>query len=392
MTPGARVAAAIAVLDDWVGGMPAEQALTRWARSARYAGSKDRAAVRDHVYDALRRLRSAEVMGGGPGGRAVMLGLLRLGLDDPAAVFTGDGHAPPPLSDHERQVLSEPSVFPGPETDIPDWLRDAVSERAQHPGEISELFRALSQRAPVWLRVARRRGTVDAARADLAREGIDTEASDLLDGALRISDGARRLKQSQAYTNGLVELQDLSAQRAVAFIDWPAEGRILDYCAGGGGKALAIADRTGAEVLAHDAVPRRMADLPARAVRAGVRIAQVDWHDLTRHAPFDAVLCDVPCSGTGTWRRDPEAKWRLTPERLNDLRRVQAEILEAAAPLVRPGGRLIYMTCSLLRVENEDQVARFIDGTSGWTRLGLQVDTPLTASDGFFTAELRRDG
>jgi 16S rRNA (cytosine967-C5)-methyltransferase len=191
---------------------------------------------------------------------------------------------------------------------------------------------------------------------------------------------------------GLVELQDLSAQRAVAAVDWPAEGRILDYCAGGGGKALAIADRTGARVLAHDALPQRMADLPVRAARAGVAIDRIEGAELARHGPFDAVLCDVPCSGSGTWRRDPEAKWRLTPDRLDALLRMQADILDAAALRVRPGGRLVYMTCSLLRSEDEDQVARFLARSAGWSLAGMQVDTPLTASDGFFTAELRRDG
>ncbi|KPQ14141.1 MAG: 16S rRNA (cytosine967-C5)-methyltransferase [Rhodobacteraceae bacterium HLUCCO18] len=388
MTPGARVAAAISVLDAWRGGMAVEQALTRWARGARYAGSKDRAAVRDHVYDALRRLRSVEFLGGGTDGRALLLGLVRLSALDPDALFTGEGHAPAALSEGERALVAAPPLAPDPEADIPDWLRAPLAERAATP---EALFAALCARAPVWLRVNMRRGTVEAARDELSRDGVETVSCEATPGALRVTDGARRLRAARAYAEGRVEVQDLSAQRAVSFVDWPRTGCILDYCAGGGGKALAIADRTDAALCAHDALPRRMVDLPARADRAGVSITLLDTARAVDHGPFDAVLCDVPCSGTGTWRRDPEAKWRLTPDRLEELRQLQAEILDATSPLVAPGGRLVYMTCSLLRAENEDQVGAFMARAPGWSLIGTQLDTPLTASDGFFTAVLARD-
>jgi 16S rRNA (cytosine967-C5)-methyltransferase len=392
MTPGARVAAAIGVLDAWRGGQPVEQALTRWARGARYAGSGDRAAVRDHVYDVLRRLRSCEALGGGAEGRALLLGLLRLSGQAPEAVFTGDGHAPAPLTGAERELISAPGEWPDPEADCPDWLRPAIAQRAGTDAERTALFAALCARAPVWLRVARRRGSVEAAMDALTESGIATTPSEACDTALRIVERGRRLRNAPAYADGRVELQDLSAQRAVASVLWPAEGRILDYCAGGGGKALAIADRTDAEILAHDADPGRMADLPVRAARAGVSIRIVPPGEVAGLASVDAVLCDVPCSGSGTWRRDPEAKWRLTPERLRDLLGRQAAILDAAAPLVGAGGRLVYMTCSLLRAENEDQVAAFVERTPGWSLVASRLDTPLTASDGFFTAELTRAG
>jgi 16S rRNA (cytosine967-C5)-methyltransferase len=390
MTPGARVAAAIGVLDAWRDGLSAEQALSRWARGARYAGSKDRAAVRDHVYDVLRRLGSAEDLGGGADGRALMLGLLRLSGQDPDTFFNGEGHAPEVLSSEERARVADTVMPPDPARDVPQWLRTALAARATGEEEPSTLFAALCRRAPVWLRVARKRGSVEAAQDVLATDGIETERAD--DTALRVTSGARRLRQTQGYLGGLVELQDLSAQRAVGFVDWPASGRILDYCAGGGGKALAIADRTAAQVFAHDAAPRRMADLPARAQRAGVAIPQIETAALAAEKHFDTVLCDVPCSGSGTWRRDPEAKWRLTPERLDALRDMQAEILDSAAPLVAPGGQLVYMTCSLLMAENEDQIAAFLDRNPAWSLTGTQLDTPLTASDGFFTARLRHAG
>jgi 16S rRNA (cytosine967-C5)-methyltransferase len=243
MTPGARVAAAIGVLDAWRGGQPAEQALTRWARGARYAGSKDRAAVRDHVYDVLRRCglarrwAAARTVGRCCSGCCGCRGRRRTALHrrGPRARAARGGadavSAPAGMRRTRRRMC-------------PDWLRPAI---ASGPGdeERAALFAALCARAPVWLRVARRRGTVRRRGGAGARRDRDRPRR-TCDTALRITEGARRLRQRAAYAGGRVELQDLSAQRAVASVDWPAEGRILDYCAGGGGKALAIADRTDA--------------------------------------------------------------------------------------------------------------------------------------------------
>ncbi|GAA5069043.1 RsmB/NOP family class I SAM-dependent RNA methyltransferase [[Roseibacterium] beibuensis] len=386
MTPGARISAAIAVLDDWRGGTPVEQALTRWARGARYAGSKDRAAVRDHVYDALRRAESCAQMGGGRDGRAMMLGLLRLQGRDPAELFTGDGHAPAPLSAAQAEA---PSQAPSPECDIPDWLRAPVSDQVDDP---EALFASFAHRAPLWLRVNLRRATPEAVVASLAADGVTARTTPLCTTALEVTEGERALRRAAAYLDGVVEPQDLSVQRALDRVDWPGQGRILDYCAGGGGKALALADRSDAAIFAHDANPGRMADLGPRAARAGVSIRQVATAGLEGHAPFDAVLCDVPCSGSGTWRRDPEAKWRLTPARLDKLCATQDAILVAAARLVGAQGRLVYMTCSLLRVENEDRIDAFLARHPGWRLEHQGRDTPLTASDGFFCASLSRDG
>lgn len=381
MTPAARHAAAIGVLDAWADGVAAEQALTRWARGARYAGSGDRAAVRDLVYDVLRQKGNCAAFGGGTDGRALILGLMRLRGADPAAVFTGALHAPPPLTAAEDGA---PDVTPDPARDVPDWMLPLLAARMG--AELPRLLAAMGTRAPVYLRVNRRKADSAAALARLAEDGVNARAVPGCDTALEVTDGPRRLRGSAAYGEGWVELQDLSAQRAVATLPWPATGKILDYCAGGGGKTLAIADRTGAAVFAHDALPRRMADLPARAARAGVGLDMVGTADLARHASYDAVLCDVPCSGSGTWRRDPEAKWRLSPGDLDRLIATQADILAAAAPLVAPGGMLAYMTCSLFEAENEGQVAAFEAGHPGWRRLVQRIDTPLSASDGFFAA------
>ena len=388
MTPGARLQAAIGVLDAWLAGMPAEQALTNWGRGARYAGSGDRAAVRDHVYDVLRARGSCAALGGGETGRALVLGLVRLQGGDPAAVFTGAGHAPAPLTDAERaeRPRPDPSSGPDPSLDVQGWMLPLLTERAG--ADLPGLLASLHQRAALFLRVNLRRVTRAEAMARLAADGVQAEAEPGCATALRVTGGARRLRLSAAYAEGLVEPQDLSVQRALAAVDWPG-GRILDYCAGGGGKALAIADATTAAVFAHDAAPRRMADLGPRAERAGVVIGQLSPDALARAGRFDAVLCDVPCSGSGTWRRDPEAKWRLTPARLDALVPVQAEILAQGAALVAPGGLLVYMTCALFHAENEAQVARFCATHAGWTVLAEEAQVPPAASDGFFHAVLR---
>lgn len=388
MTPAARAAAAIDVLETWMTGVPVEPALTRWARGARYAGSGDRAAVRDLVYDALRQRGSAARLGGAETGRGLVLGVLRLRGTEPEDIFSGARHAPAVLSADERAHLDRTAGLArlDPAEDIPAWLQAELAPRAEDP---QALFAALSTRAPVWLRVALRRGSRAEAQRRLVADGIETRPHPACATALEVTQGARRVRNCDAYTEGLVELQDLSAQLAVASVDWPQQGRILDYCAGGGGKALAIADCSSARVLAHDASAARMSDLGARAARARVEIEVLPAGGAGRHAPYAAVLCDVPCSGSGTWRRDPEAKWRLTSERLDALRATQATILDAAADLVAPGGLLVYMTCSLLRAENEAQIAAFRDRRPDWHGMGQRIDTPLTASDGFFTAVLR---
>ncbi|UWQ94281.1 RsmB/NOP family class I SAM-dependent RNA methyltransferase [Rhodobacteraceae bacterium M385] len=385
MQPAARYSAAIEVLEAWLSGIPVEQALTRWARGARYAGSKDRASVRDHVYDVLRQKGVCAALGDATG-RGLILGLIRAQGADIDAVFSGIGHAPEPLSEAERRA--EHSAV-DPALNVPDWTLPLLEARA---GEaLPDLLQTFTQRAPLWLRVNLRLGTREAAQEALEGDGLTCRAHPNIATALEVTEGARRLRQTMAYMNGLVEPQDLSVQAAIGRVNWRDNGTILDYCAGGGGKALAIADCCNARLFAHDALPQRMADLAPRAERAGVRITPVETCEIAGRAPFDLVVTDVPCSGSGTWRRDPEAKWRLTPEALENLVETQAEILDEAAKVVAAGGRLIYMTCSLFEAENEAQVAAFLVRHKGWSAGAIHVDTPLTASDGFFSAELVRD-
>ncbi|MCC0070537.1 MAG: RsmB/NOP family class I SAM-dependent RNA methyltransferase [Rhodobacteraceae bacterium] len=392
MTPEARIAAAIEVLDGVIGGMPAERALTGWARGHRFAGARDRAAIRDLVFDTLRRRRSclARAGGGAETGRALMIGWVAAAGRDPENVFAGTGYAPGALDPAERARLAAfapEAVDECVALDCPDWIAPML--RRALGAEFAAVLASMRDRAPVFLRVNPGRGAARDAVTSLAAEGIGTRDAEDVSCALEVTENAQKIRQSGAYMDGLVELQDLSPQAAVAALPLHPDTRVLDFCAGGGGKALAVAARGVAEVVAHDADPGRMADLPARAARAGVRIATAAPAALAGRR-FDLVLADVPCSGTGTWRRTPDAKWRLTPARLEELRRLQATILDRASAHVAPAGHLAYMTCSLLVEENRDRIDDFLARNPGWRLDGDRLFTPLSGGDGFYSALLTR--
>ncbi len=383
MTPAARVAAAIGVLDDCLGGMPVEKALLRWSRASRFAGSKDRAAVRDLVFGGWRLRRSAAHAGGAETGRGIMIGWLRQHDTDPAAIFTGLDHAPAPLTSEETQLSGEAS--PAIRHDLPDWLWERFSRDLGADAETSA--QALRDRAPVFLRVNPRCGDTEAAMGALALDGVEAVAHDEVAGALRVVSGERAVSRSQAYCEGMVELQDAASQAAMLRLPLQDGQSVLDYCAGGGGKALALAARAEISVTAHDISAARMRDIPARAARAGVRI---ELAERLNGLKADLVLVDAPCSGSGTWRRDPDGKWRLTPERLADLVRLQAELLDQAARHVAPGGSLAYATCSVLAEENDAQVAAFLARCPGWVQRDRMQRLPGPNGDGFFLARFQR--
>ncbi len=380
MTPAARLAAAIEVLDAVLDGASPEAALTGWGRAHRFAGSGDRAALRDLVFDALRCRRSHAALGGGLTGRGLVLGGVRASGADPDALFTGVGHAPAGLT--EACAPRDPTVLEA--LDCPDWLAEPLL--AALGVDFAPVMQALRHRAPVFLRVNRARGTVAQAVAMLAGDGIGAAPHPLASFALEVTEGARKIQTSDAYLTGFVELQDGASQAVIAALPLRDGQRVLDYCAGGGGKTLAMAAQADLHLWAHDAAPGRMRDLVVRANRAGVQVILTDNPEKT--APYDAILMDVPCSGSGSWRRDPQGKWALTAARLADLQAIQSGILDRCAALAGTGGWLAYVTCSLLRAENEDQVAGFLARHKGWSCTHQQRFTPLHGGDGFFLAIL----
>ncbi len=393
MTPGARLSAAIELLDAVIAGEPAERALTRWARASRFAGSKDRAAVRDHVFDALRRRRSLGWLGGGDTGRALVLALAARGAAEPLdALFTGAGHDPVPPTASERAGLSR-DLAEAPEAvrlDYPDFLGPAL--HAALGPDFEPVLAAMQTRAPVDLRVNTLKTNADAATVVLARDGVRVASQPLAGHALRVLENPRLVAASRAYSQGMVELQDVSSQYVAESAGARPGMTVLDYCAGGGGKTLALAAamQGRGRLMAWDVNPRRMADLPARASRASAEVRVLSDGERARlGATCDLVLVDAPCSGTGAWRRKPEGKWRLTPEELAGYPPLQDAILDAAAGHVKPGGLLVYATCSLLRAENEDRAAAFVARHPDWTPDGARRLSPVDGGDGFFMARFR---
>jgi 16S rRNA (cytosine967-C5)-methyltransferase len=383
MTPAARVSAAIEILDAVLDGARAETALTRWGRVNRYAGSKDRAAIRDHVFDALRQRDSAlSRVGGARTGRSLMLGILHLQGVDLDAIFNDARYAPVPLSADEGR-------FKTPTT---DWLNCDISEWLwphwchSLGDQAISIAKVLQQRAPVFLRVNLLKATVDQACASLSEAGYDVSPHPEVSTALRVTGRTAGLQATEAFLNGLIELQDASSQASVALLDPKHHGLVLDYCAGGGGKSLALAAWLGGSVHAHDVNLRRMVDLPARAERAN---AAISIRTKDQFAPeYGVVFCDVPCSGSGSWRRDPEGKWALTQDQLDALITTQREILSDVAKLVAPDGRLVYATCSVLTCENQDQIDWFTAQNPTW-RVEIQNQwIPSVHGDGFFASVL----
>ena len=388
MTPGARTQAAIDILDGIGSGEAAEPMLLKWARGARYAGSKDRAAVRDLVFDVLRARRSSAAHGAGRTGRALVIGWLLNNDIDPNQLFTGQQYAPAKLDENEQLLLGKtPMLTFGEMIDMPDWM---IGELGRSLGpDVADVCALFRLRAPVYLRVNLRKSNLEVTGRELDADGISTRPHENCDTALEVMANARRIRNSKAFLGGLVELQDLSSQSVVADIPLGQGDQVLDFCAGGGGKALALAAR-GATVTAHDANPERMVDLPDRASRAGADIEIATSARAIGERRFDFVVCDVPCSGSGAWRRSPDAKWRFTEKKLQDLIRRQDSILDCAQYYVAPSGTLVYLTCSLLASENEDRVNAFLERHLDWEVCWQNRYDPRRGGDGFYAAHLRR--
>ena len=358
MTPAARLAAAIEVLDHLAAsGAPADRALKAWGKASRYAGSGDRRAVTERVYACLRdRGRLAAAMGADDG-RALVLGSLglvdRLAACDIDPLFTGQDHAPPPVTDAERAKLA--GLGQGDALGLPTFIEEQMKATFGDawPLEAAALLRS---RAPLDIRVNLPRALPEEVAEVLREAGVAVQPTPFSGAGLRL-EGAPDLTGTKAFTDGWFEVQDEGSQIA-AFL---AGGGALtiDYCAGGGGKTLALACQRvrPLRIVACDVDTRRLEAIKPRLRRAGaaaeMRKIGPDGEGLSDlEGLADLVLVDAPCSASGTWRRRPEAAWRLTAAEVARLAMLQGEILGRAAKLVRPGGRLAYVTCSVLYAEN----------------------------------------
>jgi 16S rRNA (cytosine967-C5)-methyltransferase len=389
MTPSARTQAAIELLDEIIvaardSGAAADTLVARYFANRRYAGSKDRRAVRELVYAAIRTIGERP-----RSGRAAMLALAAEDAEL-AATFDGVGHGPAKIGD------SESKAFPGV---APNWLL----ERLRASGLDDAEFPALIDRAPLDVRVNR------AKAGDVVVEGAEPITG--LPDALRLPTGTD-VDRMEGVPEGALEVQDAGSQMVTLAAKAKPGQRIVDLCAGAGGKTLALAavmDGEGA-ILATDTDRNRLSRLAPRAERAGATTIETRQLNPGREAEMledwggsaDCVLIDAPCSGTGTWRRNPEARWRLSHERLDRLVATQQHVLSIGADLVRPGGALVYIVCSLLDEEGAGQVAAFLADHAGWHAeplklpagrahgAGVRLTPAHDATDGFFVARLTR--
>jgi 16S rRNA (cytosine967-C5)-methyltransferase len=431
MTPGARLKGSVEVLDEVMQRhRPVANALSEWGKAHRFAGSGDRAAIGNVVYDVLRRKHSLSAQMGSDSARALVLAAAgrAFALSASAITAAADGsvHALAPLSDDEIAGLGRtldatlPAHVRG---DVPEWLMPNLIRTFGTDARVVAEGQAFARRAPVDLRVNSMKATRDKVLKALSEHHPVETAIAPLGVRLAAPEGPGRtpnVEADAAHGKGWFEVQDEGSQIAAALTGAGPRQQVMDLCAGAGGKTLAMAaamQNTG-QIYAYDSDKGQLRPIFERLKRAGVRNAQVmnagNTAELDAIAGrFDVVLADAPCTGSGTWRRRPDAKWRVTPENLEQRLADQREVLRLSRALVKPGGRLVYVTCSVLPEENIDQVAAFLSAApefaivptaTAWAAtLGgdapaaadgrtdtLQLTPARHGTDGFFIAVLQR--
>ncbi len=399
MRPGARIQSTIELLDEIEAAeAPADRVVSRYFRRRRFAGAADRTAITALVYVVLRRRAELDwwIAGAGAGApegegasrRRVLAALVR--LEERAAevedLCDGGGYSPAPLDDDERALLDRlAGAGPGAAAppawvrgNYPQWLDQAL--RRRFGSDLVDEMRALNRRAPVDLRVNSLKATPDQVLARLGADGIAAEPCRLSPLGVRLGERARITAHS-VFSEGLAEVQDEGSQLVALLTDARPGAQVVDLCAGAGGKTLVLAAamRNRGQVYACDTSHRRLARMAPRLQRAGIRNVQchrvVSAEDPWLQAlagRAERVLVDAPCSGSGAWRRNPDAKWRLGAAALERYVEVQRGLLASAAALVRPGGRIVYATCSLLGCENEAQVECFLADHPGFDAVPIE--------------------
>jgi len=431
MTPSARLSAAIEVLADIEARRrPAADALKDWGLAHRFAGSSDRAAIAGLVYDTLRRKSSSAWLMGEATPRAVLIGMLHrergLVVGSIAGLCSGARFAPAPLSEAERAALARDALDDAPAPvrgDYPEWLdphlaRSFGEERAAEGA-------ALASRAPLDLRVNTLKAEREEVLGKLADLGVEPTRWSPSGLRIRLAADAKSpaLHAEPLYRKGAFEVQDEGSQLAALLAGAEPGEHVIDLAAGAGGKTLALAAamHNRGQIYATDIDKRQLVPIRDRIARAGARNIQVRTPrggadvlaDLAGRA--DCVLIDAPCTGTGTWRRNPDAKWRVRPGALAERLKQQQALLDRAAALVKPGGRIAYVTCSVLTEENGDQVRAFLTRNPDFSvekpaevalplgeraflflraalmsEEGLLMTPRRTETDGFFVSLLRR--
>ncbi len=420
-----RVAAAIEVLGDVsTRHRPASEALKDWGKAHRFAGSTDRHVIGTLVYDGLRQRNTAAWQAGGDSARHVILGVLRIGWRmsvEEIAALAEEQHGPSVLSDVEQQaLLQSPGILPAYISgNFPEWLapefEKLFGEHASSEGA------ALSHRAPIDLRVNSLKA--DVATVQKALAAFNPVIGPYVSTSLRIAAPGTEAKHANveveaAHGMGWFEVQDTASQMAAVLSGVKPGEDVADICAGAGGKTLALAAlmQNQGRLVAHDRDRHRLRPIFERINRAGascIEVLPADNGDALQNQKFDCVVIDAPCSGSGAWRRKPETKWKLTAKTLEQRIKDQKEILQKGSALVRPGGRLVYITCSILPQENTAQISAFLTASPDFKNIptALQWErtiggkAPISADgsnetllltprqhgvDGFFVAVLER--
>lgn len=443
MTPGARIQAAIELMDEisaaWES--PIRRALDAiiayYFKSRRFIGSKDRGAIAEMVYFIARNKETlawwVDYAQADFTPRSFVLVMLakhrHMSAGDISLLFNGEKFCPFPISEKERQWLNawsapgllHPQMSQAAKLNFPSWMQPLLEETFGDALEAEML--AMSEEAPVDIRTNSLKTTREALQESLAAQGFALTPTPLSPLGLRMQKRAP-IFTAEAFRAGWFEMQDAASQLVALMADAKPGMKVIDFCAGAGGKTLALAAsmQNKGQLLAWDTSDKRLSQMPERLRRAGVdnvRTHAIEHEQdafIKRHkATADRVLVDAPCSGSGTWRRNPDLKWRFTSNDLEEMTQLQARILESASRLVKPGGRMIYATCSLFQSENERQVAAFLGKKSNFRVVNLaeiwDKDSPVRASchtildkaylrvtphqdgvDGFFAAVLEHTG
>ena len=399
MRRDSRANAAIFILDKFLAGQNLNAILSRWAKSNRYAGSSDRESIRDMVFDILRVKKTFICVLNKEkqliNGRALVFLYSvyhSLSLND---IFTGQKYGPDKLNNYEKEFseIAKESNERGFEVidNIPDFLLCEFKRSLR--SKFNNVMRLLEKRAPVSIRVNALKSDMSSVLGMLNLEGIEGKISKKVRNGIEIVGNPRRLTQIQAFKDGYFEVQDLHSQKIIEGLPIKEDTKILDYCAGAGGKILSIACllNGNGRFFVNDIDRKKLIEADLRAKRAGIKLKRLNIKNMRKHRiSFDYILADVPCSGSGTWRRNPQQKWRITPCSLKENLNKQTIILNEVKDLIKKNGFLFYITCSLLKIENEEIIDDFLIQNKNFWLCKKENITIDAVGDGFFCAVLQK--
>lgn len=379
----------IEILDTYLNEAKIDFVLRKWAIKHRFAGSSDRRKIKDIIFDIIRQKKSCEHVGGGFSGRNLLIGYLKLKGTELSSVFDNSKFGPEELTIKEQNINVDFSNLSNIyELDFPSWLIPIL--RRSLLNEFSNVVKTLRNRSHIQLRVNLKKISRLNVMKKLQKNNIECEINELCSTALNVLNGAQHILTSPCFENGFVELQDAGSQLVSELIEINYNDKVLDMCAGAGGKSLAIS--CGAEMdatyYAWDINFDRMKDIDARSKRAGVKIEKVI--KLSSKSVYNKIIIDAPCSGSGSWRRDPEGKWRLDEDILDNYVKTQKELILKGLKLLAPRGQILYITCSILDIENDKLIDDLISSVLSLKLVRSISLVPSSKSDGFYGAVLEK--